>query len=62
MNVKVQVVRPFWSGGKPHQAGAVIEVSEFSALELIAMGKAKRYVAQTPKPAPPKVEPPKETK
>ena len=62
MNVKVQVVRPFWSGGKPHQADAVIEVSEFSALELIAMGKAKKYDPPSPKakPAPVRVDPPKE--
>jgi hypothetical protein len=62
MMQKIQVVRPFWNGGKARQAGTVLEVADNVAAELIAMGKAAPYVAPTPKPAPPKVEPPKESK
>lgn len=62
MTQKVQVVRPFWFGGKPHQAGAVLDVPDTAAAELVAMGKATKYIAPPPKPAPVKVEPAKDSK
>jgi hypothetical protein len=62
-NQQIQVVRPFWFGGKAHQAGTVIEVPAAAAAELLAMGKAKKCDPPLPKPAPaPKVEAKAETK
>lgn len=62
MKTKIVVVRPFWFDRKQWYAGAVLEVPANAAAELVAMGKAAVYTAPPPKPAPPKVEPPKETK
>ena len=63
MTQKVQVVRPFWFGGKAHQAGSVVDVPDGAAAELIGMRKAVKYNPPPPKPAPaPRVEAKSETK
>lgn len=58
---QIKVVRPFWFGGKAHQAGAVLEVPAPAAAELVAMGKAAKH-EPPPKAQPAKAEPAKEPK
>ena len=54
----VKVLRSFLLNGKPSKVGAVVEVGNTTAAELVSMGKAERCDAPTPKakaePAPAK--------
>lgn len=57
----VKVVRAFMHHGKPQPAGAVVEVSEGVARELVAMNKAVNYEPKAkPAPRPAEVDAPKE--
>lgn len=49
--MKIKATRAFLLGGKRHEVGASVEVTDGVGRELIASGKAER--AQTEPPAPP---------
>jgi hypothetical protein len=40
--VKIGVLRPFYLHGKPTEPGEVVEVPEYLARDLVAIGKATR--------------------
>ena len=48
----IKVRRPFWLSGKQVYAGAIVEVDERAAGELVAMGKAEKCEPAPPKPIP----------
>lgn len=42
--MKVKAIRAFYLGPDVNEVGSVVDVSDFRGAELIALGKAVRYV------------------
>ena len=48
--VKIRIMRPTVCGGRPVEAGAVVEADERDASYLLALGKAVPHAGAAPRP------------
>jgi hypothetical protein len=48
MGIQVKVVRAFWYGGARKEPGTIVEVDDYVAREIIALGKAEKAGAPAP--------------